>query len=400
MNTGQIISGIGHGVLILWVLVGGFFSTPPDAPAVAVTEVSLMSNSEFDAMMAAQPDKPKSDSPEQKPAKSETEKTTTPKTSPKPKAPPKPKAEPEPKPDANPDVTEIAPLPVPDEVVAPEPLAPIANEEQPVVVPPTTAPPKPKKADRVAPMPADKPAPDAELADTPTPAEKPTESPDAQVVEEPKKAAAPEEATTEINPDAVATDEPQQLAPTASVLPRQRPEKPAKAAEPPKETADTPTETASATDASSEEQAAAKEDAADQSAIDDALASALSDDAQAETGGSAGGGSSGPPMTGAEKDALRVAVQKCWNVGSLSSEALNTTVTVSVSVGQNRMPDASSIQMVGYEGGSDASARQAFEAARRAIIRCGASGFPLPADKYDEWKNIEMTFNPDKMRIK
>ena len=45
-------------------------------------------------------------------------------------------------------------------------------------------------------------------------------------------------------------------------------------------------------------------------------------------------------------------------------------------------------------------ARQAFEAARRAIIRCGAQGFDLPREKYDHWRDIEMVFNPEKMRIK
>ena len=47
-----------------------------------------------------------------------------------------------------------------------------------------------------------------------------------------------------------------------------------------------------------------------------------------------------------------------------------------------------------------AAAQQAFEAARRAIIRCGVSGFDLPAEKYDQWQEIEMTFNPEQMRIK
>ena len=44
--------------------------------------------------------------------------------------------------------------------------------------------------------------------------------------------------------------------------------------------------------------------------------------------------------------------------------------------------------------------RQAFEAARRAIIRCGSNGYDLPREKYGQWQNIEMTFNPEKMRIK
>ena len=56
--------------------------------------------------------------------------------------------------------------------------------------------------------------------------------------------------------------------------------------------------------------------------------------------------------------------------------------------------------MAGYEGGSVAAAKQAFEAARRAIVRCGSDGFPLPAEKYGWWQQIEIVFNPTKMRMK
>jgi hypothetical protein len=56
--------------------------------------------------------------------------------------------------------------------------------------------------------------------------------------------------------------------------------------------------------------------------------------------------------------------------------------------------------MIDFEGGPDAAARQAFEAARRAVLRCGASGFKLPPEKYEQWRNIEMVFNPESMRIK
>ena len=73
-----------------------------------------------------------------------------------------------------------------------------------------------------------------------------------------------------------------------------------------------------------------------------------------------------PPMTQGERDALRVAVQQCWNVGSLSSEALRTTVVVSVEMSQDGRPDSGSIRMVSSSGGGEA-AKQAFEAARRAI---------------------------------
>ena len=109
--------------------------------------------------------------------------------------------------------------------------------------------------------------------------------------------------------------------------------------------------------------------------------------------------SSNPPLSVGEKEALSVAVQQCWNVGSLSSLALETTVVVAVSLTQDGKPIVSSIRQVGSEGGTSASVKQAFEIARRAIIRCGARGFQLPRDKYDQWKDIRLTFNPERMRI-
>ncbi|VAV95767.1 TolA protein, partial [hydrothermal vent metagenome] len=109
---------------------------------------------------------------------------------------------------------------------------------------------------------------------------------------------------------------------------------------------------------------------------------------------------SGPPMTRGQKDAMRLAIQQCWNVGALSSEALRTTVVVAVSMTTDAKPVTSSIKQLSATGGSGTAVKQAYEAARRAIIRCGATGYNLPRDKYDRWRNIEITFNPEKMRIK
>ena len=99
-------------------------------------------------------------------------------------------------------------------------------------------------------------------------------------------------------------------------------------------------------------------------------------------------------------NALRVAVSQCWNVGSLSTDALNTTVVVGFDMQPSGIPVTSSITFLDSSGGTAAAAQQAYEAARRAIVRCGAKGFDLPSDKYDQWKEIEMTFNPEQMRIR
>lgn len=108
----------------------------------------------------------------------------------------------------------------------------------------------------------------------------------------------------------------------------------------------------------------------------------------------------GPPLSGSEKEGLRVAVQQCWNVGSLSTDVLAVTVVVAVSMARDGRPDRASIRMLGSSGGSDAAAKQAFEAAKRAIIRCGVTGYELPVEKYEQWRDIEITFNPERMRIK
>jgi hypothetical protein len=393
MDTGQIISGVGHAGLILWVLVGGFFHTPDDAPAVSVTSVSLVSSAEFDAMLSAAPNPPV-DQPEQaQPEEAQSDPVSSPRPAAKPNRPEPPTPEPAPETDPNPDASEIAALAQPEVIEAPEPIAPVAEIEQPLLVPQTEEA-KPQDAPRVAPVPAETPEPDAEIAETPTPAVSP-DTVGEQVDQEERPEAAPEAATTQIITEAVETTDEPSLAPTSSARPRQKPQPPVRTAEPVQQDEPVAEEVTQA-----EEEQVGAVDAAEETAVDDAVAAALAEAATETSGASGTDGPSGPPMTDGEKDALRVAVQQCWNVGSLSSDALRTTVTVGVSVAQTGIPDAASIRMIAFEGGTEAAARQAYEAARRAIIICGKNGFKLPPDKYDQWRDIEMIFNPENMRIR
>ncbi len=265
-------------------------------------------------------------------------------------------SEPEPvesKPD---DIAEPDPVPVPD---PPEP-APEPVEPDVIVAP---EPPAPQAADRVAPEPVEKPPEETKPDDVAQPDV--AEDEGAETPQEPQEATAPEEATDQIVTEA---DEVSNLAPTQSVRPpASRPERPKPEAKPEAETSN---------------------------AVNAALAEAMASETASPST------PTGPPMSGGEKDALRVAVSKCWNVGSLSSEALATTVVVSVSMSQDGKPVTNSIRMLSSSGGSDASARKAFDAARRAIIRCGSKGFDLPPEKYSHWQEIEMTFKPESMRIK
>jgi hypothetical protein len=233
------------------------------------------------------------------------------------------------------------------------------------------------------------PDPEAQIADTATPAVTPNPSALPEEVQPEAPATAVEEAATQIVPEAPPEDAPPALAPQASQRPRGRPDALAVAEPPPP----APVETTQAASSQTEDPLAA--------AIAGAVAEAATETTSAASPSvQEPAAPSGPPLTGGEKEGLVVAVQRCWNVGSLSSDALLVTVTVGVSVAQTGVPDAGSIRMLGFEGGTEAAARQAYEAARRAIIRCGAAGFPLPPEKYDQWRTIEMVFNPERMRIK
>ena len=192
---------------------------------------------------------------------------------------------------------------------------------------------------------------------------------------EPKEATAPPEATDRIVTEA---DQPPAAAPTTSFRP------PSRRPEPPK------TQVAEAPKPAPAPETPPASDTGTDDAVKAALEAALSS-AATET-------PTGPPLSDGEKDALRVAVQACWNVGTLSSEALRTTVVIKVAMNPDGTPVQDSIRLISSSGGSDAAARQAFEAGRRAIIRCGAKGYDLPQDKYGQWKDIEITFDPERMR--
>ena len=75
-------------------------------------------------------------------------------------------------------------------------------------------------------------------------------------------------------------------------------------------------------------------------------------------------------------------IATCWNIGALSNEARDTSVTVRFELDTNGRPVADSIRQILADGGSQETEAQVFETARRAILRCGAEGFNLPINKY------------------
>ena len=104
------------------------------------------------------------------------------------------------------------------------------------------------------------------------------------------------------------------------------------------------------------------------------------------------------PLTASERDGLKGAIQACWNLGSLSDAAKRIVVTISVSLQANGRPVPNSIKLLNASPGGEAATRKAFEAGRRAILRCLNQGYELPPDKYESWRRVEIVFNPEEMR--
>ena len=94
---------------------------------------------------------------------------------------------------------------------------------------------------------------------------------------------------------------------------------------------------------------------------------------------------------------LKLAISDCWDLGAVSTEASRTTVTVLVDM----RPDgtASAVTLLSSNGASDLATEVAFKAARKAVFRCAADNRkPLAPERYADWAQIEMTFDPSKMR--
>lgn len=102
-------------------------------------------------------------------------------------------------------------------------------------------------------------------------------------------------------------------------------------------------------------------------------------------------------MSAGELDGVRNAINKCWNVGAISSAALQVKLTLRVEMSPDGKPIYSSITMTKHSGGDDAVAQQAFEAARRAVIRstqgCNGPGLALDPAKFATWNVMNLNFD-------
>lgn len=360
MNIGHYISGGAHALLIGYALFGGVFRSEPAPPVV--TGVDVISTADFERILQA--DRPPLTA-------DDVETPVAPEIS---DAPPAVLSEADPIVPPNPPEASEAPEPETTPAV-PAPLSPPVDvtDTVPEITPPTELDTALEQSDRpvarpvprVAPEAVAAPEPDVQIAEVdqaPTAVAEANADPIEAQEETARQEAAPEIPT-----------EPTTGAVTTSIRPKARPSRPTPAEQPAPKPEDAEPETQTANR---------------DSGVNDALAAALAERPATP---------SGPRLTQGEKDALRISVQECWVV-DVGSQAANVTVIVGLSLDRGGKVVGGSLRRLSATGGDENAANAAFESARRAILRCQRGGYKLPIEKYDHWRDVEITFNPEKMR--
>jgi hypothetical protein len=103
------------------------------------------------------------------------------------------------------------------------------------------------------------------------------------------------------------------------------------------------------------------------------------------------------PLTDVDIDPVTRQIGSCWVVDN-GAEWAAVSVTVEINLDRDGKIRGD-VELIDYSGENSLNARIAFEAARRAILRCQSSGYNLPEEKYEDWKSLTITFDPSSMRI-
>lgn len=383
MQTGPGISIFLHGAILGLLIFGGPLFNSDESQAIRIAEVSIITSDEFNSMSGSVPvpdaaiasQQVASEMAESVPDASVTRRTDAPET---PEVPGPSEARtaepdflPDPLPTEAPELADTGQEATGNAVVVPDAL--VSHQDSLGEVYDSRFAPlwsKPRPAPRIDNRVNDKPAPDAEISNDIQAATVPGEKAMAQA--ETTEETAPRESTTRITPDAA----PDSIAPIKSTRPKGRP-------------ADI-VQHALAVREVKEKQAVTVAQEARKAAEAKAIADALKIVRQVSA-------NPGPPLTSFEKGALVLAVQECWNVPYGVRDAGNLVVVLSVEL----TPEgelADSPRLLEPAGSPQGLIKQAYEAGSRALFRCAP--YKLPREKYEQWKTLEVVFNPQKMVLR
>lgn len=356
MDTGFKISLCAHGAFIALALVWGPLFDAEASTEDPVTSVALLSADEFADLL---PSGPRAidlapDQPKAEPINEELALVTPTEPTPAPE-----QNEPESLPE-QPDAPDAPEAPENPEVTPPKPAEIIATEENDPVEEPGT---------EIAPEPTPETTP--EVVEEPTPEPEPVPEP---------KPEAPAQTTTQIVTEA---ETPKTFAPEKSPTPKRRPRD-----------LDQPKPEVAETKPDPKPEPEPKDTTADDilAALQQAEAEAAEKaKQQASTTGTGGGNK----LSEGEINGLILKVQNCWSVPVGLRNAADLVVVVGVELSPyGRLLDVP--KLIEPTGTLSPEQRQAFEAARRALIACQPYQ-DLPEGKYESWNKMEVVFNPKKM---
>lgn len=96
-----------------------------------------------------------------------------------------------------------------------------------------------------------------------------------------------------------------------------------------------------------------------------------------------------------EIDAVRQQISRCWNLPSGARDAQDLVVTIRATVAPDGTVTSAVIDDRSKMG--DPFFRAAAESAQRAMLNPACQPLKLPPQKYEQWKNLRLNFNPKDM---
>ena len=104
----------------------------------------------------------------------------------------------------------------------------------------------------------------------------------------------------------------------------------------------------------------------------------------------------GDTLTATQIDAVRQTIRKCWHFPAGLKDVESLIVDIKLEVDRNGyVKKAETVDTA--RKNSDPGFRIAAENAERAVLDPACNPLPLPKDKYNEWKELELSFNPKDM---
>lgn len=393
MQTGTKISGVAHAGLLLAAIFGGPVFRSDEAEALRFSEVSIITESEFSALVSQAP---------------ETLATIDPAELPPVPIDPDPVAVTGTVADPPDSPAVMAALPSPSSVSETLPLLPLdpSTDAARSDLSPTLEPMLPPRLDSPAGRRPDPPVvvdsspeldlgefffdrPESDLPDT-TAEETATTTrpvdpgPVAVAVPEPSPAPLPEPVPERETADGAVTTSPAPELAALSVPEPTRPEPPSLNRPRPRPAMPPPTEDIEAV--------------IEAIFSEPALQQVLREPAEPDVTGRVSDMSEASPddrrLTTDETEGLKFAVQKCWSVpvGIRDDDQLKVVLEVNLALDGTVVGPPVLIEPESAESGE---IRQAFEAARRALLRC--EPYQLPPEKYESWKQVVIEFDPKYM---